>query len=152
MSAAVALALAGCGGGGSAGSARTQTVRGDGYRFTAPTGWKVEKKGRIVNATSGDRILSVTSFTLAKPARPKLAELDTTVRELARVLGGSVVSARPETVRGKALRVYRLSYGKLAAEVAFIFKGKDEYELFCQYRAGKSGASCATFRAGFRPA
>jgi hypothetical protein len=151
---ALALAAAGCGGGsgGHGGHAKTQTVRGGNYRFTAPSGWNVErKKGRILNATSGDDILSVTAFTLARQARPKLADLDRTVRELAQVLGGKVTSSRGETAAGKPVRVYALKYKRLAAEVAFVFRGRNEFELFCQYRAGSSPARCREFRKSFRP-
>src|SRR5438270_13337161 len=86
---AVVLAAAGCGGGGSKHAAKTQTVRGPGYRFTAPAGWKRSRKGQILNVSSGDEILSVTRFMLAKVARPKVAELDATARELAHGLGGT---------------------------------------------------------------
>jgi hypothetical protein len=151
LAVAAVLAAAGCGGS-SGHASKLQTIRGDGYRFLAPSGWKVEKKeGRILNVSSGDDILSVTSFTLAGRARPKIADLDRTSRELARVVGGKVASARLETVAGKPARVYRLEYKGLAADVTFVFRGRDEFELYCQFRAGGSAARCRRFRLTFRP-
>jgi hypothetical protein len=156
---ALALPLAGCGGGA---ARKTQVVAGNGYRFHAPSGWQVKRSGPIVNVSSGESIVSVTTFRLAKPYRPALfrkvaPEIDGVASKLARQLGGTVASSRTESFLGSKVRVYRLAYrsrrgGKLGAEVTFLLRGKREYQLFCQSARASGDGGCALLRASFRPA
>ena len=93
MAALAALALVGCGG-----SEREEMrVRGPGFSFDAPAGWKVAKRTNATSAAAGSRLVSVTVFPLVHAYSPLLftkvaAELDGVARRLAQRLGGRLVA------------------------------------------------------------
>src|SRR4051794_12893094 len=70
--AGVVLILAGCGG---SSEPKAQVVRGPGFRFEAPAGWKVERTKRQVTATHGSERIQVATFPLLKPYRAALYDL-----------------------------------------------------------------------------
>jgi hypothetical protein len=156
--AVVLLFLAGCGGG--AGPPAEQVVRGVGYRFTAPADWAVRRSPRVVQASEGIRIVSVTRYPLVHAFRPTrwttvVPELDRAAAGVAEQQSGKVTSSRTTTVSGRRARTYDIEYqhdGKeLVERITFVLRGKSEYYLLCRYAGGDAEACdrlLATFSLG----
>jgi hypothetical protein len=143
----VVLILAGCGGGGKS-EPQTQTVRGAGYRFEAPAGWKVTRQDSTVAAASGevDRV-EVRTFKLARPYRPKLfdtavRELDSVVSRIAAQLSGRVTDRRTLLVDGRKSRSYLIAYDDKSQEITFVLRGTQEHQLLCRRLANAADDAC----------
>ncbi len=154
------LLVAGCGG---QKASRGVTIAGPGYRFAAPGGWKVARTGSSVEASSGDRAVSVTAFRLARAYRPALwpkavPELDRVARGLAEQLHGKAGPGTTLTVAGMQARRYDISFrrgGKeLVERITFVLDGRREYQLLCRYPAGgapgEADRACAALARSFR--
>lgn len=150
------LLAAGCGGGG---AARTeQVVRGSGYAFSAPAGWKVTRSPREVRAAQGLSVVSVTRFPLLRPFRPELwpevvPELDRTADDVARQQHGTVTDRETVTIAERDARRYEVAYeheGKqLVERLGFVLRGKTEYLLLCRYERGGNTDACERLLATF---
>jgi hypothetical protein len=138
--------LAGCGG---STSAKTQTVRGDGFSYTAPADWTVVRKGPSVAAVNGDvDRVEVVRFTLEKPYKVALfaaaaKELDGVAGRLAGQLSGKVASSSTSEVGGRKARSYTIDYGGKTQELAFVLAGRNEFQLLCRRDASAANDSCA---------
>jgi hypothetical protein len=151
-----ALVLAGCGGG----AKPAVTLRGDGFSFAAPGGWKVTRAGTSLTALRGRRAVSVTTFRLARPYSRKqwhaaVKELDGVAAKLAAELHGTVAAARTVTAGGVAARQYDLAFTKdgrrLVERTTFVLLGRREYQLLCRFEAGKKEPACALLERSFQP-
>jgi hypothetical protein len=147
-----AAAVAGCGG-----SHRTGYVRvdGPGYTFSAPAGWRVKRTPATVSATSGDRVVSVTVFQLARPFRAGVLaearrELDRVVGQLAAKEHGRLTDSH-DVPDGRRYAI-ALDGGKRVQEITFRLAGNHEYQLLCTRRRGDDGSVCARLALSFRPA
>ena len=139
-----------------------QTVRGDGYRFLAPSSWSVRRSGRAVTAGSGDvDLVGVTTFTLARRYRPGLwtkavPALDRAAAALAKQLDGKVQGRATVVLAGRRARRYEIAYrraGKsLVERTAFLLDGRREHQLICRFEAGADDGACRTLFSSFRPA
>jgi len=125
-----------------------QTVRGAGYRFEAPAGWKVTRVDGTVAAVSGpvDRV-EVRTFKLVRPYRPKLfetavRELDSVVARLAAQLSGSVTGRRTLLVDDHRARSYLISYEDKTQEITFVLQGRQEHQLLCRRLADAADDAC----------
>jgi hypothetical protein len=119
-------------------------VRGEGYAFSGPAGWKLVHTPQGATLTppfGGESLVSVTTFRLIRTFRPAdwpLAEgeLDGVADRLARQLGGSVESRETPEL---GVREYRLDYErkavKLSQRIRFVLRGRREYELLCRWKA-----------------
>ncbi len=158
---AAVTALAACGGGGSKPVAE-QVVRGTGFAFRAPGGWKVSRRDTTVAASPkpiAPEIVSVGVFRTTKTYRPELfhkaiPEIDRVATSYARRLGGSVTSSSTVTLVGEKVRQYTLEYEKsgtkLRERITFVFEGRTEYYLLCQWKASdKEPAACGRLLATF---
>jgi hypothetical protein len=141
------LLLAGCGGGG--GSKAEKVVRGSGFWFAAPAGWALERSPRVVEASEGIDLVSVTRYPLVRAFRPELwakvvPELDRAAAGVAQQQSGRVVSSATRTVAGRRARSYDIEYerdGKqLVERITFVLRGKTEYYLLCRYDGGDTDA------------
>ena len=148
--------LAGCGGG----TKPPVTLRGDGYGFSAPGGWKVTRAGTSVTAAHGARSVSVTTFRLTRPYRPQMwekvvKELDGVAAKLAGELHGKVVASRTVQTGGAAARQYELAFtrdgDRLVERITFVLRGRREYQLLCRFQEGKDETACALLESTFRP-
>jgi len=142
-----ALALAGCGGGGGGGSTTSaggsagggQEVKGTGFTFHAPDGWTV--KTTATSAVAGqdkNTLVSVTVLPLVKPYRPALflraaRELDRVAADLAKQLGGQVVSSNTVIAAKARARQYEIEHDGLVDRITFVLRGKREYQLTCRW-------------------
>ena len=145
----LALILAGCGG---AGSSNWQQVRGSGFRFQAPVGWKV------VGATASngpiDRV-QVNEFRLvhAYVHAKRVAtarELDGVAARLAQQLKGKVSSRRTLEVNGLDARWYAIDHEGLTEEFTFVLRRQHEYELLCRRATGADDTACRELLTSFR--
>jgi hypothetical protein len=141
------LILAGCGG---STSAKTQTVKGDGFSYVAPSSWTVVRKGPSVAAVDGDvNRVEVVRFALEKPYKPALfaaasRELDGVASRLAAQLKGKVVSSATSEVGGRKARTYTIDYGPgKTQEITFVLEGQNEFQLLCRRDASASNDTCA---------
>jgi plasmid stabilization system protein ParE len=153
---AATLALPGCGG---AGTARVQTLSGDGYSFEAPGDWKARRTPQSIEATLGDNTVSVTVFRLTHPYRPELwpevvPELDGVARNLADQLRGQAGAGSTVTVAGRRARRYAIAFrrrgGDFVERITFVLAGRREYQLLCRYRVGADVRPCAALGSSFR--
>jgi hypothetical protein len=125
-----------------------QIVRGDGYRFAAPSDWPVERTQRTTAAARGevDRV-QVTTFRLVKRYRPALfaaaaVELDGAAAKLAHALRGHVVHTATVRAAGRRARQYRIAYGDRTQELTFVLDGRREYQLLCRRAADAADDVC----------
>jgi hypothetical protein len=158
-SAAVVLAVSGCGGGG--GNAQStagtgQTVAGPGFSFRTPEGWAEKVLATSASASQdASTLVAVTVLPLVKAYRPALfprvvQELDRVAAAYASSLKGTVTSRRTVTVAGRKARVYRIEHGDLVDRIAFLLRGKRNYQLTCRWRrADGEPAACAQLVSSF---
>ena len=154
MAAFAALTLAGCGG-----SAREEMrVGGPGFSFEAPSGWKVARRTGATSAAAGSRLVSVTVFPLVHAYSPLLftkvaAELDGVARSLAHRLGGRVADSATVTIAGRRARRYEIAFERDGTDVverlAFVLRGKREYQLLCRFKRGEDESPCERLLATF---
>jgi hypothetical protein len=148
---ALAVLLAGCGGSGAKPAPAAKRVGGPGFSFRAPADWRVKKTLRSAEARNGQAIVSVTVFRLVRPYRPALwpkvvPELDRVAKDLAARVKGSVQSSATQTVAGEKARVYTIARSGEDERIAFVLRGRREYQLFCR----GAGAACDELFASFR--
>jgi hypothetical protein len=148
---------AGCGGAG--GGTPKQLIRGAGYVFSAPQGWKVDRSSREVHASKGIALVSVERFSLLRVYRPGLwqqvvPELDRAADTVAAQQHGSVADRRTVAISGLRARRYDVEYeskGKTLVErIAFVLKGKTEYLLLCRYERGGTTDACDGLLSSFK--
>jgi hypothetical protein len=160
------LAACGSGGGSSESSPKgEQLLRGAGFRFRAPADWKVVRRDTTVGASPrplAPEVVSVSVFRTTKPYDPALfqkatKELDGLAGDLAKRLHGTVQSKATTSLQGQKVRQYVIAYKKgeddVREKITFLFKGRTEYYLLCQWKASDGEpATCArllkTFRLG----
>jgi hypothetical protein len=142
------LLFAGCGGGGG-GAPAEKIVRGPGYRFTAPAGWAVDRNARVVQASEGIDLVSVTRYPLVRAFRAQqwgkvVPELDRAAAGVAQQQNGRVASSRTTNVAGRRARTYDIDYERdgreLVERITFVLRGKTEYYLLCRYAGGTTDA------------
>jgi hypothetical protein len=135
-----------------------KVVQGDGYRFSAPADWAVVRSGRMVQASAGLQLVSVTRYPLLRRFRPGLwskvvPELDRAASELAQQQNGKVGNSETVALAGQQARRYDIDYtrdGKqLVERLAFVLRGKTEYLLLCRYEPGGSTDACDRLLATF---
>jgi hypothetical protein len=150
------LLAAGCGG---SGGTKERVVPGEGFTFSAPAAWTVERRGGVVEAGQGTDLVSVTRYPLLRRFRPGLwakvvPELDRAAAAVARQQQGKV--ADPQTVRvgGQEARRYDVLYereGKeLTERITFVLREKREYLLLCRYERGGPTDACELLLRSFR--
>jgi hypothetical protein len=157
----VVLAASGCGGGGGDGTTEAaptggQQVRGTGFTFRAPEGWK-----RTVGATTASArkdpstVVSVVVLPLVRPYRIALfpqvtKELDRVADTYAANLKGTVGSRRTVEVADRQAREYRVAHGDLVDLITFVLRGRRSYQLTCRWReSGGQPDACAQLSASF---
>jgi hypothetical protein len=157
---ALVALLAGCGGGGTK-AREGQQVVGEGFRFSAPTGWHVSHMPRAVTISPGNgpTLASVTVLTLRSRYRPALftkvaAELDRLTTSLASKLHGKVIARRTIAVAGIQSRQYDLAYERdgsgLVDRITFVLRGTREYYVLCRWPADEGEpAACGQLVATF---
>jgi hypothetical protein len=145
-----ATIFAGCG---SSPAAKPQRVAGDGYRFSAPSGWRVTRNRLTVAAAHDTELVEVSTFPLLHRYRPSLfdavaRELQTRMQGLADQTGGKVEDGGVVTAAGVRSHVYRLRLGDHVDEYTFVLVGRREYQLLC--RTAKAGAKpCRELQSSF---
>src|SRR2546430_8559571 len=98
----VALILAGCGG---SPQEKSQLVSGNGFRFEAPSGWRVVTVPARASASRDSELAQVSSFPLTKTYSDALfdkvaTELAARMQVLAKQVGGSITDSGSVTVDG----------------------------------------------------
>jgi hypothetical protein len=145
------LILAGCGG---SSAPKAQLVRGPGFRFEAPAGWKVERKQRQVSATHGSERVQVATFPLLKPYSAALfqrvaKELTTRMGQVASQVHGTVSSTKTVTAGGVRSHSYDVDVGDHVDQYTFVLRGMQEVQLLCRRDSSSSDAACKQLIAGF---
>ena len=134
-------------------------MRGEGFTFSAPAGWVVERRGGEVQAGQGMDLVSVTRYPLLRRFRPELwakvvPELDRAAGAVARQQNGAVVDPETVTVAGQRARRYDVVYEregkKLTERITFVLRGKMEYLLLCRYERGGATEACDLLLRSFR--
>ncbi len=152
-----ALILAGCGGSHQENQPAAQVVTGQGFHFSAPAGWQVQRGSGRVGATHGSELVQVATFPLVHPYAPALfakvaRELAVRMRSVAEQTGGKVTDASTVTVDGMRAHSYRVAAGDHVDRYAFALRGKREYQLLCRRRSGGSESACDLLLRSFRVA
>jgi hypothetical protein len=157
------LALSACGGGSS--HPGSQTIRAGGFRFQAPYGWHVRRRGTQVQASPkpvSTEVVSVTVFPLLRAYKPSLfakasRELDGDAAQLGQRLGGYVKTKATTRVAGSPVRQYVVvaKQGKNLSneQITFFLRGKTEFQLLCQWDASEKSVPdyCGQLTRTFRP-
>jgi hypothetical protein len=143
--------LAGCGG---SGATKAQLVRGPGYRFEAPAGWKVERTQRQVSATHGSERVQVATFSLLKPYAPTLydrvaKELAARMAQVARHVHGTVSGSRDVVAGGIRSHSYEVQVADHVEEYTFVLRGLREVQLLCRLRSSSPDEPCKRLISGF---
>jgi hypothetical protein len=150
LAAGVLALAAGCGGGGGKPQPSVRTIRGSGFRFQAPFTWQLRRTDTQVSVSptpTAPELVSVSTFPLLHAYKPSLfaaasKELDSTAKQLATRLHGSIESSRSVVVAGIRSRRYQLRYtadGEDYREaITFVLEGKKEFQLLCRWDASKS--------------
>lgn len=134
-------------------------MHGPGYFFSAPAGWTVTRKGAEVQVAQGTQLVSVTRFPLVRPFRPTLwtkvlPQLDQAAEALARQQQGTVTERATVMISALRARRYEVAYARdgkqLVERIAFVLRGKTEYELLCRYERGGDTRACDGLLATFR--
>lgn len=146
--------LGGCGGGGA--TKELKLIQGTGYSFRAPAGWEIVRTARQVQAAEGGkslRLVAVSRLPLLHVFKPELwpkvvPELDRVADSVAQQQHGSVTTAEDVKIGGETARRYLIAYDlrgkKLVETIAFVLRGKTEYELLCRYAQDASSDACDT--------
>jgi len=134
------LILAGCGG---SPHAQPQVVRGRGFSFNAPAGWKVTG----TRAQHDSQLVQVATFPLLHRYDDSLfervkQELDARMQAVAKQAGGSVTGSRTVTVDGGRAHSYQVTSGKDLLEYTFVLRGLREFELLCRRPSSASDDAC----------
>ena len=108
-------------------------IRGSGFTFSVPAGWKTSRSLRAITVRSGKSLVSVTTYTLLKPYRPALfgaaaKELDGVAAKLAAAAGAAVTEKQTVAVAGGKIRAYRFG----STRIGFVLVRKREYQLLCE--------------------
>lgn len=130
------------------------TVRGHGYSFNAPDGWKVTTSPTSTVASHDSELLQVSTFPLVRAYTDALfarvtPELDARMRAVAKDAGGTVTGSRTVTAAGGRAHSYSVAAGKDVLEYTFVFRGKREFELLCRRPSSQSDANCKTLVSSF---
>jgi hypothetical protein len=152
--AAFALVVAGCGSGDR--TSPLKNVQGTGYTFSAPASWEIVRTARQVQAVEGKKsfaLVAVSRLPLLHVFRAELwskvvPELDRVADGVAQQQHGSVTEAKDVKISGEPARKYLVAYDlrgkKLVETIAFVLRGKTEYELLCRYAQDGSSDACDT--------
>jgi hypothetical protein len=146
--------LAGCGG---SRESKFVAVGGNGFRFEAPAGWKVQAIPRGRGASHDSEMVQVAAFPLVKAYDPALfgkvaSELALRMQEIAQRTGGSVTKVETVAPAGIKSHSYSVNVGKHVDQYTFVLRGKREYPLLCRRRSSSSDAFCKRLISSFRPA
>jgi hypothetical protein len=138
------LILTGCGG---PGAPKVQRVRGPGFSFEAPAGWKVERTQRQVSAAHGSGLVQVSTFPLLKPYSAALfdrveKELVARMGQIAQQVHGTVSATKTVTAGGIRSHSYDVQVGGDVDEYTFVLRGLHELQLLCRRNASASDAPC----------
>ena len=134
--------------------AKPTTVRGHGFSFNAPAGWKVTAAGSSTTASHDSELLQVSSFPLLKAYSDALfdrvkTELDVRMQAVAKAAGGTVTGSRTVTAGGGRAHSYEVSAGGDVLQYTFVLRGKREYELLCRRPSSKGDGNCKTLLTSF---
>jgi hypothetical protein len=148
---AAVLILAGCGG---KSGAKPHVVAGDGFRFEAPAGWKVERAQQRITARHGSTFVQVSTFRLIKPYKPALfdavaKELSTRMRQVAQQVGGNLEQHGVVAVGGVRAHAYRVTSNDRLDDYTFVLSGKLEYQLLCHRKRNAATGACRTLVRSF---
>jgi hypothetical protein len=138
------LILAGCGG---SSEPKAQLVRGPGFRFEAPAGWKVERTERQVSATHESERVQVATFPLLKPYRTALydlvaKELKARMAQVATQVHGTIAGTKTVMAGGIRSHSYEVQVGDNVEEYTFVLRGMREVQLLCRRKAASSETPC----------
>jgi hypothetical protein len=158
--------LAACGGGSETGPpARNVVVKGAGFQFEAPPGWRTSRTGSAVvvrQDSAGTALVSATAFVLLKPYSPALfaraaQELDGVAAKLAAQARTTIAESKTVTVGGERVRSYRLTVKPASGaafdeQIGFVLHGKREIQLLCRAPVGVTDpdGACALLYSTFR--
>jgi hypothetical protein len=150
------LILAGCGGS-SEPNAHPQVVRGRGFSFEAPAGWRVQHSVQGSAAARGSELVQVSTFPLARPYTPALfgrvaRELRLRMQTIAHETNGTLTGMNTVTAGGVKSHRFDVKVDDHVDQYTFVLIGKREYQLLCRVQTSSSDAFCSDLLTSFRPA
>jgi hypothetical protein len=147
--------LAGCGGSSAAEPpAAWQSVRGPGFTFDAPAGWKVERANSRVSASHDTELVQVATFPLLRRYDSTLfkkvaTELRTRMLQIAGETKGRLSGERTVNAGGIRSHAYDLTKGDQVDEYTFVLAGKREYLLLCRRSSDEKAEACERLATSF---
>lgn len=151
-----ALILAGCGGSGEP-KAQSQVVKGRGFSFGAPVGWRVQHSVRGAAASHDSELVQVSTFPLVRPYTEPLFErvgneLALRMKTIAQETGGTLAGRSTVTAGGVKSHRFDVEVDGHVDQYTFVLIGKREYQLLCRVRTSSDDAFCSELLTSFRPA
>jgi predicted Zn-dependent protease len=151
-----ALILAGCGGS-SEPKAQSQVVRGHGFSFSAPAGWRIQHSTQGSAASRGSELVQVSTFPLARLYTASLFtrvahELGLRMKTIAQETGGKVTDMKTVTAGGVKSHRFDVTVDGHIDQYTFVLIRKREYQLLCRVKTSSSSAFCSDLLTSFRPA
>lgn len=150
--------LAGCGGSSATEpQGEWQSVRGPGFSFDAPAGWRVERAKSRVAATHDAELVQVATFPLLRRYDVKLfdevaRELRTRMLQIAGETNGRLSGERTVSAGGIRSHAYDVTVGDQVDEYTFVLAGKREYLLLCRRSSEKKAEACERLATSFERA
>ncbi len=150
------LILAGCGGS-SEPKVQSQLVKGHGFTFRAPAGWKVTRSTRGAAASHDSELVQVSTFRLVRPYTDALfdrvgGELAVRMKAIAQETNGTLAGTKTVTAGGVRSHRFEVKVDGHVDQYTFVLIGKREYQLLCRARTSSSDAFCVDLLRSFRPA
>ena len=151
------LILAGCGGSGEP-KAQTQLVKGRGFSFQAPAGWRVQRSVRGAAASQGSELVQVSTFPLVRPyTAVALRSCGSTSspcgwRRSPSETGGTLTGTKTVTAGGVKSHRYDVEVDGHVDQYTFVLIGKREYQLLCRFRTSSDDSFCSNLLTSFQPA
>ena len=131
-------------------------MRGPGFTFNVPAGWKVTAAKTSASATHDSQLVQATAFPLLKPYSDSLfdkvkRELDSRMQTVAAQAKGTISGSSTVKAGGGRAHSYRVQAGDDVLEYTFVLRGMHEYELLCRRASKASDAPCKQLLATFTP-
>ena len=136
---------------------QTQLVKGRGFSYLAPAGWRVQHSARGIAASHGSELVQVSSFPLVRPYTSSLFarvahELALRMKTIAQETGGTLAGTKTVTAGGVKSHRYDVKVDGHVDQYTFVLIGKREYQLLCRVSTSSSDAFCTQLLTSFRPA
>lgn len=129
-------------------------MSGLGFRFEAPSGWKVDRTADGAMASSDSELVQVATFPLIKPYTSALfsrveKELTARMLQVAEQTGGKLDGRSTVTASGIRAHSFDVKVGDHVDQYTFVLRGRREFQLLCRRKSSHADTACTTLISSF---